>query len=260
MSMDLLRDSTSRRHIAFQRAEVEAAVRGRVASPVTDIIIVFGGWGSAQAGQPLPAGGASDTQRLIARLQELRAATGRTVLLRSYQGSLTEDNPGEREAVRLITQQFHPLGKLIFYGYSAGGFSVLRLCYRFGMMFQFYDVGSRQIMPYPPYQNGRREGDVYGFVRVDRLITIDAAAGPMSGLVRRRAWPSVRRCLNIYQTERSPVWSHGGPVEAFDPSVTEVVNHDWTSRFSAAPAEGHGQIDRESFDLAFETIRSELTS
>lgn len=102
-------------------------------------------------------------------------------------------------------------------------------------------------------------------VRVDLLITVDAASGPTSGFVNRRVFPSVRQNLNIYQTtpssggeSASGPWSHGGPNTAMSPGDTSIENSDRTKDYPGAPGRAHGRIVDDSANEVFDTIQRML--
>lgn len=256
MSIDLIENSLSLRTIAYQRARVEVAVGGRAPSPIVDLVIIFGGWGIQHSGEPLAPGAASGSATLVERVQALRVPGARQLVVSAWQGETGGAPQAVEEASSVVFRRFHPLGKFIVYGYSAGGFNALQLSYRFGLTYPYYNVDARTFERYPPPLGTAGPHPVAGFVRIDRLITVDAASGPMSGWAQRRVWPSVRRNLNIYQTHPSTIRSHGGPTEAVDTTATRVDNEDWTSRYEDQSA--HGRIDEDSNDRALAAIQEEL--
>lgn len=271
MTIDLMTDQHSTRQRTFARATVQAAMDGVSSWPVKSVIVVFGGWGVAKAGEVLDLNGeTTGTTLLIKALKALKPADGTSFVIRAFNGALTEENTAEQNILRTISADFHPLGKLIVIGYSAGGFSAMRTAYQLGMSHPCYDTTTRSFSPFlvPIDQKNGKIKTVYGFARIDLLVTIDAADGPLSGVTNRRVWPSVRRNLNIYQTAGSSrkgssgshygVYSHGGPNTAFDSSVTEVKNIDWTSKYSADPGEGHVTIDDDSIADVTQAVREEL--
>ncbi|XXT23704.1 hypothetical protein WME94_19385 [Sorangium sp. So ce429] len=272
MSIDLLIDESSRRQRSFNRAGVEDALRGIVIPSVRHLVVVFGGWGQSQGGERLrpSAGPPTDTTSLVQRIEQLRPLSGGRVIVRAYQGAMSEDGTADREMIGIMRSEFHPLGKLVVYGYSAGGMMAMRLAYRLGMSFPYYSTHMGAFLG--PLSRGRhvagRTRVVWGYTRIDLMVTIDAATGPSSGMISRRVWPSVRNNLNIYQTEggtggessgsRFGVGSHGAPNSAFDGAVTRVDNRDWTERYRDDPGRGHASIDGDSADAALEAIQEEL--
>lgn len=276
MSIDLIDSSLSSRTIDFHRARVRAAVGHLSPSPIVHLVLLFGGWGNLRAGDPLAAAPGTGTASLLDRVQALRVPTGR-VIARAWSGVLTGDDRGVDAAFDLVARSFHPLGKLIVYGYSAGGVSALRFATRLGIDFPYYNVIARRFdrnpsnvtITYSPYEMApryTRSPAIFGYARIDRLITVDIAAGPASGGLARYVDPSVRYNTNIYQTWPSGVGpgsarfpgSHGGPAAAVDPSATRVTNDDWSGRYRAQPDAAHGSIDGDSNTQVLTWIRQEL--
>jgi hypothetical protein len=221
--------------------------------PIDDLIVIFGGWGQADGGAPLQRTPVTGTTQLWERLEELPATPLHRIRIGAWNGSL-RDAAGVDNAFRFIRQHFHPLGRLIVCGYSAGGFDAMRLVSHISMASRFYEVRSRtfvrEIYRMPP-----PGAEIFGFVRVDLLVTVDAAQGPLSGVTFRRVFPSARRNLNYYQGTGSSIGSHGGPNVAMDPKATDVVNLEMSGRYAANPAAGHGQIDNDTIDYIVEAVQ-----
>jgi len=97
-----------------------------------------------------------------------------------------------------------------------------------------------------------------GYVRIDRLITVDGAAGHFSSQMFRRIPPNVRRNLNLYQLHPSPIGSHGGPNEAHNRRATDVVNRDLSSLYTRNPGDAHSSIDEDTTLEVLETICSAI--
>jgi hypothetical protein len=73
-------------------------------------------------------------------------------------------------------------------------------------------------------------------VRVDLLVTVDAAIGNRSHTLNRTVGRCVRTNLNYYQTTRKGLEkSFGGPNRALAPGKTIVWNHDLTNRVLPSP-------------------------
>ncbi|MFT3772889.1 MAG: hypothetical protein QM820_46480 [Minicystis sp.] len=266
MSIDLIVGERRTSSRAFNRAAVEAAVAGIAPRAITDLVLVYGGWGGpSDGGRPLPAGGEeTGTTQLVKQIEALRSTTGHHILVRAWQGSLRTGQAGAGE--ELVRSSFHPLGKLIVCGYSVGGFNAMSLA-RDLFYAGYYDVNKRSwLQYYSPSTN--RGGDVVGLARVDLLVTIDAAQGYASDANDRHVMPSVRRNLNIFQTNPSgrdfgtgtavAPRLHGGPNQAVDPTATLVENHDWTARYASDPTKGHGNIDNDALDVVVSAVRDEL--
>ena len=263
MTIDLVKHRDSRRQRTFNAAAVKQAIGGKMPDKITDIVAVFGGWGQSDAGQPFDDPHATTgTGKLLKRIREVAETSPNKVIVKAFQGALGAEGPrGEQAVFDLVREHLHPAGKLILYGYSAGGFSAMRVCYRLGMSYPYFVIQwrtgapRRALMPYPPFTRKGTTPDntVIGFVRVDCLLLVDAAAGPLSsyglmGKTQRRAWPSVRHCINYYQQHASRIGSHGGTATAFDPSVTTVTNHDLTARYDNNPEKGHGRMDEDTLE------------
>jgi hypothetical protein len=99
---------------------------------------------------------------------------------------------GVQQTEAFIRSHFHPLGRLIIYGYSAGGLDALDLVRRISMW--TYDFSTQRLLSCCSILP-----DV-GIVRVDLLVTVDVADGPISGILDRYISPSARRNINFYQT------------------------------------------------------------
>lgn len=224
--------------------------------PVDDVIVIFGGWGQVDGGTPLQRTPVTGTTQLWERLEALPPTPGHRRHIGAWNGSL-RDSTGVDNAFRFIRQHFHPLGRLVICGYSAGGFDGMRLTSHISMAYRFYEVGSKTFvreifrMPGP-------DAEIFGFVRVDLLITVDAAQGPLSGVASRRVFPAARRNLNYYQTSGSGVGSHGGPNVAVDSNATEVINFDMTNRYARNPEAGHGQIDNDTIGSIVDEVQAAL--
>jgi hypothetical protein len=146
-----------------------------------------------------------------------------------------------------------------------GGFSALCLCNKIQMEMPLYDfqagttkqavsqidrlalLGLRD--PSPPQNLGK--------VRVDLLITVDAAFGPLSNTsmatMMRVVSSCVRRNVNYYQTTQTGIRSCGGPNTAYDPQKTDVENRDLTA------VANHAKIDKYTLDLSLEAMEEALT-
>ncbi|APR78679.1 Hypothetical protein A7982_04026 [Minicystis rosea] len=265
MSIDLIVGERRQSSRVFNSASVSAAVESIAPRSVTDLVVVYGGWGASEGGQPLGTGGESTgTTQLVDRLKAIRSTQGHHVLVRAWQGSLRTGLAGAAED--FVRSAFHPLGKLIITGYSVGGFNAMALAQSL-FYAGYYNVNRRTWQQYySPSADRTRE--VVGIARVDLLVTIDAAQGYMSDANSRRVAPSVRKNINIFQTNPSgrdfgtgvalAPRSHGGPNTAMDEAATLVENRDWTSRYAGAPNEGHGSIDNDAIEATVAAVRAEL--
>ncbi len=262
MTVDLLTNSAPLRSYPATGG-VQDFISGNSSQPITDVIIVFGGWGSGQAGQPLPRNTNPPTgaSKLVDRLSQVKASPFHTIVLEAYQGALYTAT-GMHDAEKVLTDNFHPLGRWIFYGYSAGGVSALGLAWDVWNEMRIYDFSSKSFSgAYITADtiNKRR----LGIPRVDLLITVDAAFGPLSNphlaVVPRTVPPCVRRNLNFFQ--RFPagrVQSHGAPAYAVDKDATEVENRDLSERYRQDPDRAHGQIDDDTIEDVLKAVRGTL--
>jgi hypothetical protein len=223
---------------------------------IDDVIVIFGGWGEADGGAPLQRTPVTGTTQLWERLEALPSTPLHRRHIGAWNGSV-RDSAGVDNAFRFIRKHFHPLGRIIVCGYSAGGFDAMRLVSHISMASRFYEVRSKTFVR-EIYRMPQPGAEIFGFVRVDLLVTVDAAQGPLSGLTFRRVFPSARRNLNYYQGTGSSIGSHGGPNVAMDPNATEVVNLDLSRRYAANPGAGHGQIDNDTIDYIVEAVEGVL--
>lgn len=211
--------------------------------PVRHIFILIGGWASEEAHKAWPSPTMpptpiySSTGDLLRRVQssELSLPAGQVKLVLGLKGRLQDDDVDA--ALAFIENNFDPRGRLIFHGHSMGGAAVQRLCRRIDEK-PYYDLQRRvlaasasptdltykSIKPALPTKFPPRQK-----VRVDLLITVDAAIGNFSGSMDRSVAQCVRTNLNYYQTtEKNVEKSKGGPNTAVNPKGTIIWNHDLT--------------------------------
>jgi len=172
----------------------------------------------------------------------------------SLQGTLFDDQPVE-DGLDFIQRGFHPSAKIIIYGYSAGGANAMDLARLIQSVSTYYSFSSRRFYPWIvelPRLRQQMSAETLGAVRVDLLITVDAASGPATALVSRSVPQCVRRNLNFYQTTFSPVGSHGGPNQAVDSSATVVQNIDLTGEV------GHDAMDERTSGRVLDAIQGVL--
>ena len=121
--------------------------------------------------------------------------------------------------------------RLFIYGYSYGGSVALQL--------------SRELNKY--------------YTTVDLLITVDAAFGIFSGSIDRSVSPNVVVNYNIYQRNRSLIFSRGDKNTAINPK-TIIHNLDITDKFFYNPRThrnetiNHGNIDQFAIPQVIEWI------
>src|SRR5207249_3060202 len=159
------------------------------------------------------------------------------------------------QAYQFIRSNYDPRGRLVIYGYSAGGMNAMDLARKVGGGMAVYEFGTKT---FSPYMHGMSQawfpGCPMGVVRVDLLVTVDAACGPTSGLMDRTIPRCVRRNLNFWQkfpsdtsslpsgtsitgprSSSSGVRSHGGKNTAYDPLATEIENIEMSKNYVARP-------------------------
>jgi hypothetical protein len=225
--------------------------------PLRHTVVLFGGWGGEWAGgDPLPQQSASGTGRVAERVRQVgrnQRMLGADLLVRAYHGSLVFTS-GATSADRDIASRFDPRAQLIVYGYSAGVSEALSLAWSLWQNRTFYDTGTGRFRG--SFSGG--PSATAGYVRIDRLITVDGAAGHFSSQMFRRIPPNVRRNLNLYQLHPSPIGSHGGPNEAHNRRATDVVNRDLSSLYTRNPGDAHSSIDEDTTLEVLETICSAI--
>jgi hypothetical protein len=226
------------------------SVPAELFGPIVDTVVAFSGW---EAGFILSPGAHELPNRLgtgiaaadlIVRTNET-PVPGRALYARGLYGVLTSSvidvcPPSDsiapfsisaatlQDAMAFIESTFDPRGKLIIYGNSAGGDCALNLCRAITKCKHSYYW--REDPTQSNYLGTWSNADVQGDVRVDLLITVDAAAGPTSDLLDR----SVPRCVNMnmnnFQTiaKADQQYSRGAPQTADDPSLTYVANQDFS--------------------------------
>lgn len=260
MSIDVIDAKAVDRRLKFERGATERALGDQAKGIINNVIVVFGGWGVSDAGQPLDYNkDASGAAQVAKSVSQFASQDGYKNVVFAYQGA--QQGGASDQVLATIMSSFHPLGKLIVYGYSAGGLSALQLSHRLGLVFPYYDTGTKGLSKYFPAASKAKSGIVYGYVRVDLLVTVDVAWGPQSGIMSRRVWPSVRRNINFYQKHGSPIWSHGGPTDAVESNVTNIsAQYDWTSKYDADPSSAHRKIDEDSLHEVLKEMQAELVA
>jgi|GEM_PF-3461416 len=149
-----------------------------------------------------------------------------------------------------IAANFDPRGKLIIYGNSAGGDCALNLCRAISRCKRYYMHNGLH-----GWFDAIPTSEVVGETCVDLLLTVDAATGPMSGLMQRDVPPCVRHNENYYQLNAriEQEMSHGGPAIPSDPNSTTIVNEDFTMTAD------HYSMGWMTRDRAFANIKIEAT-
>ncbi len=155
-------------------------------------------------------GSTPELERLIN--ENISAGTSVRIFPSKYWGTDLTTGEGFDEATQrayeFITQNYIEGQQVAIYGYSWGGTIVNHLADRLA------------------------EDNI----KVNLLVTIDAAGGPDNDRVRRLVSSNVEVNLNIYQT--NPEWgsgSHGAPNIAILPDRTKVINSNYTNRYIGEP-------------------------
>ena len=242
-------------------------------TPVRDLLLAFGGWGgSTDAGSYMP-------EMVIVDEVYKKWQSYHQLDATAWSGKLAVGPAGLAEAINHIRLEFDPHGKLIIYGYSAGGHDAIELTWRIWREMRFYEYYSKSfhyLGPDPNAVPGLSSGwdapekldlpgkRLWGTVRVDLLITVDAATGPASNVMNRKIPPCVRTNMNFYQTFPSQerdfgvskgVWSHGGPNTAVDPRVTQIESVDLSEALEPdGRGLAHSNIDEATNDAAVAAI------
>jgi hypothetical protein len=122
------------------------------------------------------------------------------------------EGPAVRAGARVLAPSdgpspFDPRGKLVVYGFNAGGFNAINLCRRIDRFWSWYDFGLNRIGSPPASPDDPR----FARVRVDLLITVDpcrirkdpAGRDPAAGADTTTPVDGVREHVNYYQ-KRDP--------------------------------------------------------
>ncbi len=138
-----------------------------------------------------------------------------------------------QEAYDYIVQNYAEDGKIILYGYSYGGVLASHLEKRLA-----------------------KAG-----IKVNLLVTVDAAAGPQTNKVDRRISDNTEENLNIYQTNVSPIGSHGAKNTREDNSssgITNIIKVNYVDEKGKQRTISHGVIDEVSAQEVIAKILAEL--
>ena len=217
--------------------------------PVFNTVICFAGWGHSEAGDRFEPGGqgTSGTQQLLNMISKIQPGDGSGIRPFGWNGSLRD---GYDEAATVIQSNFHPLGRLIITGFSAGGGTAIRLAAWLSRM--VLNLTTNSWHGFSTVYEAIIARNTISLPRVDLLCTVDIASGPLSDFESREIPGSVRRNVNMFQIIPDLVGSHGGLTSAQDPR-TQVVNRDWTSSDVR-----HHNIDEHAMKLIANEVRTLL--
>lgn len=231
-----------------------------VPDPANDVIIIFGGWGNTDNGEPLTANSTDGAGQVLSGVNALVDPPTHPKQVLAIQGTLSGMG-GVQQGLNFIRRNFHPRGRLIIYGYSAGGTDALALCRAIWREIPMFDCSSRSFATrraslWTPNVWDREPSDSdranLGSVMVDLLVSVDGAAGPFSGMLDRSVPGIVRWNVNYFQTTPSPIRSHGGPNSLIDAGTTRLKNVNLTGKAV------HGTIDEYTSTAcvsAIDTVR-----
>lgn len=165
----------------------------------------------------------SDMENLPAPKQgDLKSVIG-------FGGSLRSTR-GVNQAFTFVQALNDPRGKLIIYGFSAGAVNGLELC--------------------------RRLSSSLPNVKVNLLVTVDAAAGPATGSLDRSVPANVLRNRNYFQTTPSLNQSRGAP--ALGPGPHEDINFDNRFTNRVDKFNRHGAMEDATRTEAVNDMKKEL--
>ena len=191
--------------------EIVGDLRGTLcANPprtVTNLLVFFGGYDSElnmSAGNPLTQTDRHGKERTsFSAFQDLqRAYFSWPSMAKGIDPDLryTDYNRAVVEGERFIHSHFHPLGRLVIYGFSAGGFLALKLCERIWNYRRWYNFSTGNIgggLTFTPAPNDPQ----YGRVNVDLLVTVDPCMEDSRDPIRPTRAPGVRRHENFRQNQ-----------------------------------------------------------
>lgn len=121
-------------------------------------------------------------QDVLTDMENLNPPAGSIKSVIGFGGSLINNN-GVEQALAFIRAVHDPRGRLIIYGFSAGGVNAMELC--------------------------RRLSTALPNLKVKLLVTVDVAAGPATPSVNRSVAANVEKNMNYFQTSPSLNQSRG---------------------------------------------------
>ncbi len=213
--------------------------------PETKGILVFiGGWTDEQHG----GGGEDISMQSIGDVGYLMFGPMKSMqdppkrIFEGYSGSLTNER-GPNLAIDFITRNYNPRCKLVMYGFSAGGKQVLDL--------------RRKI----EHRNTVRPDEGNSLIKVDVLVTVDAAARKVTLGVNREVAGCVVLNRNYYQQVQGNL-SNGAPNSVQTSAVTGRTPIrqpiDMTATMRAINIHAHREIEKASLSFAWADIRAAL--
>ena len=226
---------------------------------ITDLVFVFGGLAATRPagsrGIPRAENESTDVGHLVDGIRGMRTLDGHNLIVYDYNPTLIYEFFPFHRVLSNLASNFHPLGHLILYGFSAGGYIVLELTRRISNQ---SPPRNRFLTVLPSLRDDAPSG-LIGFVRVDYLVTIDPAVEVgRTDVINRRVAPSVRRNLDYYQTNPNFVGSRGHPTVAIDSRATYIRSTNLTQRLEATGREPHTSIDNDTHRTVLRKIQEVL--
>lgn len=215
--------------------------QSQLTGPIHDVVVICGGWGQSFRGEgaQLTAGSTTGNRQLLGMLQRIRRPANHELKLLGLTGSVYRPGETIHPALAFIGRHFDPRGKLIVYGFSAGGLNAMEVCRQLPSFYSYRQqrLVSASVDAGPPTMTQRAPtGPRNPEAIVDCLFTIDAAAGVVlqSGRRVNRQVPSdVRLNVNYYQTNSGTLLSthsYGGQNTPLNRGRTTVENINMTGR------------------------------
>lgn len=242
---------------SLQAAEVERRLRA-MPGRQRHTLVFFGGAesGLTEAGHGLTVFNSHGGQRTCAKAYEDLAT-----LVRARGGDARgidpeldngQENAAIRRALAFIKNRelgFDPRGKLVIYGYSAGGYNAVNLCKRMMEEFRSY-----VFLPASGHHDGALSGRrLVAQVRVDLLVTVDPCIQDYEierGLHRiplRRPNPIVKYHANYYQQvfgAENPQHYAGVSIPTADSNCRRTPSREW-SPHDQMPLETYDHVSRD---------------
>ncbi|MBI3684285.1 MAG: hypothetical protein HY235_28255 [Acidobacteria bacterium] len=176
-----------------------AAALAQIHASPRHLIVFYGGFSDQDAhGGPLTTGYRTQEGRWENRsasraffgIRELRPGIAYSAFNPCLDNST--QNAAVQAGLAAIRAAFDPRGRLIVYGYSAGGYNALNLCRRIQSECGWYNVSSG-------LGNGAARGQYDVKVVIDLLITVDACLQRIHVTRADPAPPIVQQHANFYQ-------------------------------------------------------------
>lgn len=241
----------------------EAAV---ARTPVRHLLIFFGGWQDPGEGRLQMLPGHEITQ-IDRKYDTERSSYTAFRLIRGHFGSPSTsyamdpalradlDNEAVKKGIEVLSRGFDPRGRLVVYGFSAGGFNALRFAERILRDTGWYDFQTRSLTDQPEQISTAPER--FARVKVDLLVTIDPCISKIDPDNHERCGavkPPAARQINYYQN-RDVENGIGRRVEPGTDQAAQWVgasNHDRMPWVTIGPVQRHIE---DCFDAPLSRLR-----